>query len=77
MKPADKQAASIKWGVELETRVPLRQLNNGLCVGGYHCGLPVRTGMDVQSGHALVAPHFKGELWKAERDGSITCDSDQ
>jgi len=35
MKPADKQAASIKWGIELETRIPLRQLNNGLCVGGY------------------------------------------
>ena len=63
--------------VVLETRIPLRQLNNGLSVGGYHCGLPVRAGMHVATGVALTAPLFKGEPWKGERDGSITCDSDQ
>jgi len=77
MKPQDKKAAAIQWGVELETRIPGRQLNNGLSVGGYHSGLPVRSGLDVQSGVTLIAPLFNGEPWKAERDGSITCDSDQ
>ncbi len=72
MKPIDTQAASIRWGIELETRIPL---SAAVPVGGYHNGLPVLAGVDARDGLPLNAPRFEGNHWKAERDGSIVCDS--
>ena len=74
MKPEDTRAASIQWGIELETRIPL---NAGVTVGGYHCGYPVRCGIDAQNGLPRNAPNFLGNCWKGERDGSIRCDAGQ
>ena len=74
MKPQDLEAASIRWGIELETRIPL---NSGVTVGGYHNGFQVQGGLDANSGAVLAAPTFSGHRWKAERDGSIRCDAGQ
>ena len=74
MKASDTQAASIQWGIELETRIPDTA---GVSVGGYHNGLPVRVGMDQANGLPLTAPTFDGGHWRADRDGSIACDSGQ
>jgi hypothetical protein len=74
MKPIDTQAALIQWGIELETRIPD---NSGIAVGGYHHGLPVRTGLTQATNLPRSAPTFNGALWKAERDGSIRCDAGQ
>ena len=74
MKPEDTPAASIQWGIELETRIPL---SANVTVGGYHCGFPVTTGINERDGLPLNAPKFKNAAWKAERDGSIRCDARQ
>ena len=61
---------NIRFGVELETKVPR---TCGLAVGGYHVGYPVRTGR-ATNGQELAAPTFNGATWRADRDGSITCE---
>jgi len=73
MKPIDLKAASIQWGIELETRLPAAA---GVQVGAYHNGLPVQGGRTL-SGLRLEAPDFHGARWKAERDGSIRCEAGQ
>ena len=73
MKPIDLKAASIQWGIELETRLPAAA---GVQVGAYHNGLPVQGGRSL-SGQRLEAPDFHGARWKAERDGSIRCEAGQ
>ena len=70
MKPQDMKAAEITFGVELETTIPVTA---GIVVGPYHAGLPVADGIARATGAILAAPHFQGERWKAERDGSIRC----
>lgn len=74
MKPQDKEAAAIQWGIELETRIPE---NSGVTIGGYHSGYDIRFGLNPQNGLRMDAPQFNGGAWKGERDGSITCDSGQ
>jgi hypothetical protein len=74
MKPIDLKAASIQWGIEIETRIPA---SSGVSVGGYHAGFPVRTGLDKRDGLPLRAPDFHADHWKAERDGSIRCEAHQ
>ena len=74
MKTADPKAASIQWGIELETRLPAAA---GVQVGAYHNGLPVQGGIDALRGGVLAAPSFNGAHWKAERDGSIRCEAGQ
>ena len=69
-KPEDVEAMNIRFGVELETKVPR---TCGLAVGGYHSGYPVRTGR-ATTGQELAAPTFNGATWRADRDGSITCE---
>ena len=73
MKPIDSKAASIQWGIELETRLPD---TSGVAVGAYHNGCPVRLGNTI-GGARQDAPAFNGHTWKAERDGSINCEADQ
>jgi len=73
-KKEDHQARQIRWGIELETRIPT---SAGVDVGGYHRGLPVHGGIDATSTLPVDAPDFQGERWKAERDGSIRCDPGQ
>ena len=69
-KQADLEAKGIRFGVELETKVPR---TCGLAVGGYHAGYPVRTAR-ATNGQELPAPTFNGATWRADRDGSITCE---
>jgi hypothetical protein len=66
------QAASIQWGIELETRLPA---SAGVQVGAYHYGLPVQGAIDAARGCVLATPAFNGAPWKAERDGYIRCDA--
>ena len=61
---------NIRFGVELETKAPR---TCGLAVGGYHVGYPVRTAR-ATNGQELAAPTFNGATWRADRDGSITCE---
>ena len=68
-KPVDVEAERIRFGIELETKVPR---TCGLAVGGYHAGYPVRSGRATK-GQELPAPTFNGATWRADRDGSITC----
>lgn len=72
-KCSDNLASQIQWGIELETRVPL---SAAVEVGGYHRGTEVRKGRTADQ-TILEAPHFQGQYWKAERDGSIRYESDQ
>lgn len=74
MKPIDTPAASIQWGIELETRIPQ---SSGVMVGGYHNGLSVNVGLDPRTMLPINAPKFNNAAWKAERDGSIRCDAGQ
>jgi 5-methylcytosine-specific restriction endonuclease McrA len=74
MKPADLKAASIQWGIELETRIPVAA---NVPVGGYHAGVPVTAGLCPSSRLPLVAPKFGNSHWRAERDGSIRCEANQ
>jgi hypothetical protein len=67
LKPQDLAAASIAFGIEIETAIPV---SSGIEVGPYHRGLPVTTAKAVD-GSTLTAPTFEGRPWKAERDGSI------
>jgi hypothetical protein len=61
---------NIRFGVELETKVPR---TSGIAVGGYHSGYPVRSAR-ATNGLELAAPTFNGATWRADRDGSITCE---
>ncbi len=61
---------NFRFGVELETKVPR---TCGLAVGVDHAGYPVRTGRATY-GQELAAPTFNGATWRADRDGSITCE---
>lgn len=75
LKNHDHQASAIRWGIELETRIPTTA---GVNVGGYHQGHPVHVGIDAITALPLDAPAFQGtHRWNAERDGSIRCDSGQ
>ena len=74
VKTQDAKASQIRWGIELETRIPTTA---GVNVGGYHRGHPIHTGIDKDSTLPIDAPVFQGSRWKAERDGSIRCDSGQ
>ena len=71
MKPQDRKAAEITFGVELETTIPAAA---GIVVGPYHGGLPVDEGLATATGQRLAAPRFGGTRWRAERDGSIRCE---
>jgi hypothetical protein len=62
---------SIRFGVELETRVPA---SARIDIGIYHCGTPVQGGYNLD-GQWVSAPTFNGQPWKAERDASIQCHS--
>ncbi len=70
-KQQDTEATAIRFGIELETKIPR---TSGVAVGGYHNGYPVRSGR-ATSGQELSAPTFNGATWRADRDGSITCDA--
>ena len=72
MRPQDTKAEAITFGVELETTIPAAA---GIVVGPYHGGLPVAEGVAAATGERVAAPHFNGIRWKAERDGSIRCES--
>lgn len=63
----DETAAHLEFGVEIETVIPQ---SSGLQVGSYHRGNPVTVGR-TPAGEVLQAPTFNGELWRADRDGSI------
>ena len=70
-KQQDTEAKGIRFGIELETKIPR---TSGIAVGGYHSGYPVRSA-NALSGQQLSAPTFNGATWRADRDGSITCDA--
>ena len=70
-RPVDAEAMNIRFGIELETKVPR---TSGLSVGGYHNGNPVRSARALD-GQLLDAPTFNGATWRADRDGSITCEA--
>jgi len=74
MKPSDKKAEAITFGVELETTIPVL---SGVVVGNYHNGISVRAGVATGSTAPLNAPTFNGECWRAERDGSIRARADR
>jgi len=69
MKTQDSKAASILFGVELETIIPV---STGIDVGRYHGGASVH---GLNNGQTLLAPTFNGARWMAERDGSIDVES--
>ena len=73
MKPQDTKAASVLFGVELETTIPAA---SGVTVGSYHHGTPVTGGLDSR-GATLAAPRFNRLAWRAERDGSIRYNTGQ
>ena len=73
MKPQDSKAASVLFGVELETAIPAA---SGITVGFYHRGTPVTGGLDSR-GAILAAPRFNRLAWRAERDGSIRYNTGQ
>lgn len=70
-KPEDVESINIRFGIELETKVPR---TCGLAIGGYHVGYPVRSAR-ATNGQELAAPTFNGATWRADRDSSITCDA--
>ena len=53
MKPSDKKAEAITFGVELETTIPVL---SGVVVGNYHNGISVRAGVATGSTAPLNAP---------------------
>jgi hypothetical protein len=65
MKPSDKKAEAITFGVELETIIPVL---SGVVVGNYHNGISVRAGVATGSTAPLNAPTFNGECWQVERE---------
>jgi hypothetical protein len=72
-RPQDDKAAAIRFGIELETKIPII---SGVRVGGYHNGLPVTGALDL-TGAQLAAPKFGSAPWRADRDGSIVCQPDE
>lgn len=69
--PPDAKAAQVRFGVEIETMIPV---GSGVVVGGYHSGHPVRQGYGVD-GQGINAPTFDGSRWRADRDGSIVAEA--
>ena len=67
MRPIDQKAASVTFGVELETIVPFSAM---LQVGSYHAGRPIVSAVGTE-GTRLEAPGFQGRRWHADRDASI------
>jgi hypothetical protein len=72
-RPEDTEAIKIRFGIELETKIPR---GSGIAVGGYHSGYPVRSAR-ATNGQELPAPIFNGATWRADRDGSITCEPNE
>src|SRR5678815_447077 len=72
-RPVDAEAEKIRFGIELETKVPR---TSGIAVGGYHRGYPTRSACAI-NGQELIAPTFNGATWRADRDGSITCEPNE
>jgi hypothetical protein len=67
-KPADEKARTIRFGIEIETIIPVA---SGVSVGGYHSGRPVHFGVDATTGQRIEAPKYFGSAWRADLDGSI------
>jgi hypothetical protein len=73
--PPDAKAAQVRFGVEIETMIPV---GSGVVVGGYHSGRPVLSGCAYGGtvyGRRIEAPKFDGSPWRADRDGSIVADA--
>lgn len=68
MKKPDTKAASVLFGVELETVIPA---GCGVQVGNYHRGIQVQAGLRKSDGTVVTAPKFDRMPWRAEHDGSI------
>jgi hypothetical protein len=68
MKKPDTKAASVLFGVELETVIPA---GCGVQVGNYHRGVQVAAGLRKTDGTVVTAPKFGRLPWRAEHDGSI------
>ena len=68
MKKPDTKAASVLFGVELETVIPA---GCGVQVGNYHRGIQVTGGLRKSDGTVVTAPKFNRNAWRAEHDGSI------
>jgi len=68
MKKPDTKAASVLFGVELETVIPA---GCGVQVGNYHRGIQVTGGLRKSDGTVVTAPKFNRMPWRAEHDGSI------
>ena len=68
MKKPDTKAASVLFGVELETVIPA---GCGVQVGNYHRGVQVTGGLRKTDGTVVTAPKFNRMPWRAEHDGSI------
>lgn len=66
-KSQDLAAATITFGVEIETIIPV---TSGVIVGGYHNGTKVSAARAL-TGEIVIAPTVNGGAWKAERDRSI------
>ena len=60
LRPQDAKAAAIRFGIELETKIPLASCVD---VGGYHNGRPVQGGIDL-TGTRVAAPKFMGAAWR-------------
>jgi hypothetical protein len=67
-KPQDTAALEIKFGVELETFVPI---SCGFDIGHYHGNTLVAEGKALLGGATIPAPSFNGMRWRADADGSI------
>jgi hypothetical protein len=75
MKPIDTHAASVCFGIEIETSIPNA---SNVSVGQYHRGIAVQFGRSAVDGAMTEAPRFiatgdrnGGVCWQAERDSSI------
>jgi hypothetical protein len=57
-------ASQIRWGIELETRIPTTA---DVQVGNYHGGQAVHVGIHAETTLPLNPPNFQGSRWKAEQ----------
>jgi hypothetical protein len=64
----DPEARFIRFGVELETVVPVEA---SIAVGCYHQGEPVRSGRVPGEIDFIAAPSFGGKYWRGDRDASV------
>lgn len=80
MKPVDVLASAVRFGIEIETSIPVA---SNVSIGQYHRGIAVQFGRRASDGAMTEAPRFcqtdvngdtrdGGVCWSAERDGSIT-----